>query len=68
MYSYLVTMVDRVTGQHQRVIVQSDCQHGMQEYIDQQVSRRNPDIKLADPVVIDIDARAARYIPVRHHI
>lgn len=68
MHNYLVTMVDRVTGEHQRVIVQSDCPHGMQEYIDQQVSRGNSDITLAHPVVIDIDDRTARHIPARHHI
>lgn len=68
MYSYLVTMVDRVTGEHQRVIVQSGCSHGMQEYIDQQVAQGSLDIRLAHPVVIDIDDRAARHVPVRHHI
>lgn len=68
MHNYLVTMVDRVTGEHQRVIVQSDCPHGMQEYIDQQVIGGNSDITLANPVVIDIDDRIARHVPVRHRI
>jgi hypothetical protein len=66
MHSYLVTLVDRLTGQHQRVIVHSDCPHGMQEYIDRQVNRGDPEIHLANPVVIDIDDRTARHIPFRH--
>lgn len=68
MHSYLVTMVDRITGEHQRIIVQSDCPHGMQEYIDRQVSKGNSDIRLPNPVVIDIDDRTARHIPLRHPI
>lgn len=68
MHSYLVTMVDRMTGRHQRVIVQSDCSHGMQEYIDQLVVAGSCDIKLSNPVVIDIDERAARHIPIRHYL
>lgn len=68
MHSYLVTMVDRVTGEHQQVIVQSDCPHGMQEYIDQQRLEADSVIRLAHPVVIDIDDRAVRHVPIRHHI
>lgn len=68
MHSYLVTMVDRMTGEHQRVIVQSDCSHGMQEYIDRLVVAGSRDIRLSSPVVIDIDERAARHIPIRHHL
>ena len=68
MHSYLVTLVDRVTGEHQRIIVQSNCAHGMQEYIDAQVSRGGSEIVLGNPVVIDVDERTARHIPMRHPI
>lgn len=68
MQNYLVTMVDRVTGRHQRVIVQSDCPHGMQEYIDHLVTEGSTEIRLAHPVVIYIDDRTARHIPLRHPI
>jgi hypothetical protein len=68
MHSYLVTLVDRITGEHQQVIVRSDCPHGMQEYIDQQIGEGNLPIRLNNPVVIDIDDRTARHIPLRHHI
>lgn len=67
MHNYLVTMADRITGECQQIIVRSDCPHGMQEYIDDQVSRGTAEIRLNNPVVIDVDARTARHIPVRHH-
>jgi hypothetical protein len=66
MHSYLVTLVDRLTGEYQKVIVQSDCVHGMQEYIDAQVVEGRSEIRLVNPVVIDIDDRVARHIPLRH--
>lgn len=68
MHNYLVTIVDRVTGEQQQVIVQSDCPHGMQEYIDSQIAGGSADIGLAHPVVVDIDERKARHIPLRHPI
>ena len=66
MHSYLVTLADRITGAQQRIIVQSDCSHGMQEYIDAQVAEGNAAITLAHPVVIDVDERIARHIPLQY--
>ena len=66
--NYLVTLADRNTGEHQQVIVRSECPHGMQAYIDQEVIDGNLGIRLENPVVIDIDDRVARHIPMKHYI
>jgi hypothetical protein len=65
--SYLVTLADRYTGEHQQIIVRSECPHGMQAYIDQEVREKSSAIRLDSPVVIDIDERTARRIPARHY-
>lgn len=65
--SYLVTLADRYTGEHQQIIVRSECPHGMQAYIDQEVREKSPAIRLDNPVVIEIDERTARRIPARHY-
>lgn len=65
--SYLVTLADRYTGEHQQIIVRSECPHGMQAYIDQEVRNKSTAIRLDSPIVIDIDERTARRIPVRHY-
>lgn len=59
MKNYLVTLVDQETGELQRIVVQSECPHGMQEYVDSL-----SDLKLAHPVVVDIDEYSARHIPL----
>ena len=66
--SYLVTLADKYTGEHQQIIVRSECPHGMQAYIDQEVREKSTAIRLDSPVVIDIDERTARRIPARHYI
>ena len=65
--SYLVTLADKYTGEHQQIIVRSECPHGMQAYIDQEVREKSTAIRLDSPVVIDIDERTARRIPARHY-
>lgn len=65
--SYLVTLADRYTGEHQQVIVRSECPHGMQAYIDQEVREKRLVIRLDSPVVIDINERTARRIPAKHY-
>jgi hypothetical protein len=59
MKSYLVTLVDQETGDLQRIVVQSDCSHNMQEFVDGLV-----DLKLAHPIVVDIDEQVVRHLPL----
>lgn len=61
MQSYLVTMLDSVTGQECRVIVQSPCSCDMQAFVDELAADGRLDI--TNPVIVDIDDRAARHIP-----
>lgn len=61
MHSYLVTMLDRMTGEECRIIVQDNCPHGMQAFVDNLAATGR--IAIANPVVVDIDERAARHIP-----
>jgi len=61
-HSYLVTMLDRVTGEECRIVVQSRCPHGMQEFVDRLAAEGR--LPISFPVVIDIDDRAARHIPI----
>lgn len=62
MKSFVVTMLDRVTGEMCRVIVQSECSHGMQEFIDQLANAGQ--LSIANPVVLDVDDRAASHLPI----
>jgi hypothetical protein len=62
MQSFLVTMLDRMTGEECRVVIQSSCQHGMQDFVDSLA--REGKLPITSPVVIDIDERTARHIPI----
>ncbi|OBY33529.1 hypothetical protein [Mycolicibacter kumamotonensis] len=62
MQSYLVTMLDRLTGQECKIVVQSECGHGMQQFVDDLASKGQ--LSIACPVVIDVDERAARHVPI----
>jgi hypothetical protein len=62
MNSYLVTMLDRMTGQECRIVVQATCPHGMQTFVDDLAAQGRLDITY--PVVIDVDDRSARHIPL----
>lgn len=52
MNTYLVTLADRNTGEDQRILVQSENDENMQEFIES--SEVRPTLRLADPVVIAI--------------
>ena len=50
--TYLVTLADRVTGKDQRIIVQSECADGMQEFVER--ADLTPPLEIKNPVVIGI--------------
>lgn len=56
--SYLVTLSND-DGEIQKIIVQTGCIHDMQEFVDGLT-----DLKIKNPVVIDIDEKTARHIPI----
>ena len=56
--SYLVTLSNE-DGEIQKIIVQTSCIHDMQEFVDSLT-----DLKIKNPVVIDIDDKTARHIPI----
>lgn len=57
-HSYLVTLSND-EGEIEKIIVQTTCTHGMQEFVDSL-----PNLKIKNPVVIDIDAQAAKHVPI----
>lgn len=52
--SYLITLLND-QGEMQKIIVQTSCLHGMQEFIDSL-----PDLKIRNAVVVDIVDVTAR--------
>lgn len=52
MNTYLVTLADRSTGKDQRILVQSETDENMQEFVES--SEVRPTLRVADPVVIAI--------------
>lgn len=52
MNTYLVTLADRSTGKDQRILVQSETDENMQEFVES--SEVRPTLRVADPVVISI--------------
>ena len=52
MNNYLVTLVDKTTGQMQKIWVESECPDGMQEFIND--ATLDPPLLVKDPVVVDI--------------
>jgi len=62
MHSYLVTLLDRLTGAEHRIVVQSDCPHGMQQFVDGLAL--DGKLPLDNPVVIDIESVP---LPARQH-
>lgn len=65
MKSYLVTVIDKVTGDVQQVIVQASCTHGLQEVIEKGAAAGKLAEPTTHPVVVDVDARRAAHIPLR---
>ena len=57
MQNYIVTLIDRETGERQRIRVQAECPHGMQEFVDTLTG-----LKISHPVVVDINAVSARHL------
>lgn len=60
MHSYLVTLSNEA-GEIQKIVVQTPegCIHDMQEFVDSLT-----DLQIANPMVIDIDAEAAKHFPI----
>lgn len=52
MNTYLVTLADRSTGKDQRILVQSENDENMQEFVES--SEVRPTLTVTDPVVIAI--------------
>lgn len=63
MNTYLVTLADRNTGEDQRILVQSENDENMQEFVDSDTVR--PTLKLAEPVVIAIHQLRIKRPPIR---
>jgi hypothetical protein len=71
-HSYLVEATDGDTGQFGRCVIQSECQHGMQERLTELANLGQ--LKLHDdhdkpfypsrPVLIHIDTKGAAHIPI----
>ena len=62
MNTYLVMLADRSTGKHQRILVQSRTDEGMQEFIRSEAVL--PTLGVDDPVVVAIHLLRVRR-PVR---
>jgi hypothetical protein len=58
-HSYLITLSND-EGEIQKIIVQTTCTHDMQAFVDGLT-----DLKIKNPVVIHIDDRAARHVPIK---
>lgn len=71
-HSYLVTLIDSATGKLGRCIVQSECPHGMQEYLQDLaghgslsvMDERDEEFPMDNPTVVGIDIEAAAHIPI----
>lgn len=62
MNTYLVTLADRNTGKHQRILVQSATEDGMQAFVES--DEVLPTLGVADPVVIAVHRlRVKRPLP-----
>lgn len=59
MKNFLVTLIDRDTGDLQRIVVQSECSCDMQEFVDGLT-----DLQISNPVVIDINENAVKHLPL----
>lgn len=59
MKNFLVTLIDRDTGDLQRIVVQSECSCDMQEFVDGLT-----DLQISHPVVIDINESAVKHLPL----
>lgn len=70
--SFLIQLIDEETGKWGRCVVQSECQHGMQEWMEYlaengqlTVHDQNDEaFVMLHPVVVDINDKAAAHIPL----
>lgn len=72
--SYLVHLVDKITNRAGLFIMQSECTHDTQEWVQGLADNgslvvTNPDdhsdqFSMANPVVVHVDDKAARHIPL----
>ena len=71
--NYLVHLIDAQTGQLGRCVVQSECPHGMQEWLDELTHKmggliandeRGREVTMAHPRVVDIDAKGAAHLTI----
>jgi hypothetical protein len=70
MTTYLVTLIDKLSGKTQKIVVNSACTHGMQEYVNELLAAHDPGIVLEHPVVCEggievIPAKIARQLMTR---
>lgn len=58
MKTYLVTLLDAISFEEKKILVQSECSCDMQEFVN------TLDLGMQRPLVMNIDDRAAKHIPV----
>ena len=71
-HSYLVHLVEENTNRAGRTIVQSECPHGMQEFLRAIASTgelvvhdyQGNEFSMDHPIVINIDDRSAAHLPI----
>lgn len=71
-HNYLVQLVDDETGKWGRCIVQSECPHEMQEWMDHLAEQaqlwvhdqNDEQFLMLHPRVLDIDDRVASHLPI----
>ena len=71
-HSYLIHLVDDETGRWGRCVIQSACEHGMQEWAHHLASQdelyvvdsNNDTFLMAHPRVIHVDDKTAAHLPV----
>lgn len=72
-HSYLLTLMDKQTNREGRCVIQSECAHGMQEWVEYLASKAalnvvDPETDetflMSDPLVLLVDDKAAAHIPL----
>ncbi len=73
-HNYLLVLMDAQTHRIGRCVMQSECAHGMQEWVTHLASTNgglvvvvptnDEKFSMTSPLVMDIDDKAARHIPV----
>lgn len=72
-HSYLLTLMDKQTNREGRCVIQSDCPHGMQEWVEYLASQAALNVVdpgtdetflMSDPMVVNVDDKTAAHIPL----